>query len=204
MTTLLSLRRPALRFAALFAATMTALILLALPSATHAQAGLPETSSFIRSLEERTQLQEATRAYRRGDLAPALEMIERYLKDRADDPQAQFLRGLILVDQRRLDEALMAFILLSQQYPELAEPYNNIAVLYAARGELARAREALERAVLANPADPTARENLGDVYMRLATQSYEKAIALDPKNRSAGTKLAIIRDMTTKNTGEKK
>ena len=66
---------------------------------------------------------------------------------------------------------------LTRDYPELAEPYNNLAVLHAASGHLEKAREALETALRLDPGYATARENLGDVYLRLAASAYEQAAA---------------------------
>jgi tetratricopeptide (TPR) repeat protein len=102
---------------------------------------------------------------------------------------------VILTELARPNEAFDVFQKLTQDYPELPEPYNNLAVLYAARGEYERARANLEMAIRTRPDYATAYENLGDVYARLASQAYEKAAQLDPKGRSAGAKLALAREL---------
>jgi Tfp pilus assembly protein PilF len=79
-------------------------------------------------------------------------------------------------------------------FPELPETRNNLAVLYAQKGEYALARDELERAVQAAPDYAVAHENLGDVYERLAEVEYEKTVSLDKRNRSAATKLKLIRE----------
>ena len=140
-------------------------------------------------------VQEANKLYRRGELGPALSRIEKYLQTKPDDVAARFLRGVILVDQDRVADAIDAFTRLTQDYPELPEAQNNLAVLYAGQGHYERARYALEQAILASPTDATAQENLGDVYARLASQAYERAITLAPTNRAAKTKLALIREV---------
>ena len=66
-------------------------------------------------------------------------------------------------------------------FPELPEPRNNLAVLYAQKGEYALARDELERAVQTAPDYAVAHENLGDVYARLAEAEYEKTVASAPK-----------------------
>jgi Flp pilus assembly protein TadD len=102
---------------------------------------------------------------------------------------------VILTEQGRSHEAFDVFFVLTQDHPEFAEPYNNLAVIYAARGEYERARELLESAIRVNPEYATAYENLGDVYARLASQAYEKAAKLDVANRGAHVKLALARDL---------
>ena len=53
-------------------------------------------------------------------------------------------------------------------YPELPEPHNNLAVLYAQKGDYELARDELEAAIGAAPDYAIAYENLGDIYARLA------------------------------------
>ncbi|HSW19011.1 MAG TPA: tetratricopeptide repeat protein, partial [Ramlibacter sp.] len=77
--------------------------------------------------------------------------------------------------------------------PELPEPYNNLGVLYAAQNQNDKAREALEMAVRNNPAYATAHENLGDIYARMAAQSYARTMQLEPANATAPAKLTLIR-----------
>jgi len=87
------------------------------------------------------------------------------------------------------------FFSLTQDHPELAEPYNNLAVLYAARGDYEQARAALEMAIRANPDYAIAYENLGDVHTQLAIRAYEKATKLETSNRAVRTKLELARDL---------
>ena len=84
---------------------------------------------------------------------------------------------------------------LSDDFPDLAEPYNNLAALYAAEGDYAKARATLEQALRMNPRYATAHENLGDVYAALAAQSYARALKLDPGNVSVPPKLALARGL---------
>jgi tetratricopeptide (TPR) repeat protein len=85
------------------------------------------------------------------------------------------------------------FQALSEDYPELPEPYNNLATLYAAKGQYEKAKTALEMAIQVNPSYGVAYENLGDVYAKLASQAYDKALQLDRNNTTASGKLAAIR-----------
>jgi tetratricopeptide (TPR) repeat protein len=90
---------------------------------------------------------------------------------------------------------MVIFRQLNQDYPELPEPYNNLAVLYAGQGDLDKARIALEMAIRTNPSYAAAHENLGDVLLQLASQSYAKALQNEPRNASIPNKLALIRNL---------
>jgi Flp pilus assembly protein TadD len=114
------------------------------------------------------------------------------------DAQMRFLRGVILTELKQPAEAREVFRRLTEDFPELPEPYNNLAVLYASEGQLDSARAALEMALAAAPNYSTALENLGDVYLQMAADAYQRAAKLDPSNRQAGAKLALSRELITK------
>ena len=140
-------------------------------------------------------MQDASRLLRQGQQAQALEKINQFLSSKPRDPQGRFLKGLILAEQNKATEAIEVFTKLTQDYPELPEPYNNLAVLYAAQGQYEKARQSLELSIRTHPSYATAYENLGDVYTKLASQAYDKALQLDSSNTSAQTKLSLIRDL---------
>ena len=140
-------------------------------------------------------VQEAGKLMKAGQHKQALEAVNKALRAKPKDPQARFMKGLILTEQGNSKEAIEIFTQLTKDYPELPEPYNNLAVLYAQAAEYDKAREALEGAVRANPNYATAYENLGDVYAKLASQSYAKAQQIDPANGSAPAKLALVRQL---------
>jgi ketosteroid isomerase-like protein len=50
-------------------------------------------------------------------------------------------------------------------------------------------------AIRTNPSYATAHENLGDVYAKLASQAYNKALQLDASNPAVPPKLALIREL---------
>jgi Flp pilus assembly protein TadD len=141
------------------------------------------------------ELREARAALRAGNPASALAAVDKHLSLKPQDADGRFLRGVILTELARSDEAFDVFLVLTQDYPELPEPYNNVAVLYAARGEYERARANLEMAIRAKPDYAIAYENLGDIYARLSSQAYEKAAQLDARNRNAAAKLALAREL---------
>lgn len=132
---------------------------------------------------------------RQGKPDEALAKADAYIAGKPRDPQMRFLRGVILTEQGKQTEAIAAFTQLTQDFPELPEPYNNLAALYAAQSQFDKARAALEMATKLNPDYATAHENLGDVYVRLAAQSYSRAKQLEPANTTVPPKLALIRQM---------
>jgi tetratricopeptide (TPR) repeat protein len=128
-------------------------------------------------------------------LGEALTKADQYLASKPRDPQMRFIKGVIFTDMGQSAEAMTIFSKLNEDYPELPEPYNNLAVLYAGQGQFDKARSALEMAIRTNPSYATAHENLGDIYMQLAGQSYAKALQFEPRNASAPAKLALIRSL---------
>ena len=105
------------------------------------------------------------------------------------------MKGVALADSGKTDAAISLYLGLLADFPELPEVRNNLAVLYAQKGNYAGARDELEAALLAAPDYTIAYENLGDVYARLAGVNYEKAIARDAKNKTAPPKLNLVRDV---------
>ncbi len=140
---------------------------------------------------------EVARLYRQGNLVEALEQADAYLSRNPGDAQMRFQKGLILTEQKKTADAINVFSSLSKDYPDLPEPHNNLAVLYASQGEYDKARDALEAAIRTHPSYSTAHENLGDVYAKMASQAYGKALQLDKDNAAAQTKLSMIKDLFT-------
>lgn len=140
-------------------------------------------------------LQDAQRLLKLGQLSQALEKTDQFLADKPKDAQGRFLRGLILTEMNKQGEAIAAFTKLTEDYPELPEPYNNLAVIYAQQRQYDKAKSALEMAIRTHPSYATAHENLGDVYARMASQAYDKALQLDSTNVVAQNKLAMIREL---------
>ena len=129
-----------------------------------------------------------------GQFAQALAQAEQFLSQHPTDAQMRFIKAGIEADSGNTSAAIASYVSLTQDYPELPEPYNNLAVLYAAQNNLDMARGALEMAVNTNPGYATAQENLGDVYAKLASLAYGKALQLDAsKKRVLEPKLNLLR-----------
>jgi tetratricopeptide (TPR) repeat protein len=167
----------AARFAALFAASLIAFF------------------TAVPAVAQSDELQETTQLLKQGQLDRALERVDAYLKTRPKDARGRFIKGLILAEQNKPNDAIKLFTELTQEFPELPEPYNNLAVLYASQGQYDKARASLEMAIRTHPSYATAHENLGDIYAKMASQAYDKALQLDKGNTTAQTKLNLIKDL---------
>src|SRR5438477_7950548 len=140
-------------------------------------------------------LDDASKLLKAGQRDQALERVNRVLAQNKDDPKARFIKGVILTEQGNTREAIDTFTRLTQDYPNLPEPYNNLAVIYAGQGQYDKARAALEQSIRTHPSYATAYENLGDVYAKLASQAYDKALQLDSSNTGAQNKLSLVREL---------
>jgi len=140
-------------------------------------------------------IEDAQKLLKAGDKTQALERVNRALSANPKDPQARFLKGLIFTEQGKQSVAIEIFTKLTQDYPNLPEPYNNLAVIYASQGQYDKARAALEQSIRTHPSYATAYENLGDVYAKLASQAYGKALQLDASNTGAQNKLSLVREL---------
>ncbi len=127
--------------------------------------------------------------------AEAIALADKALSAKPRDAQLRFMKGVALTEQGKTGDAITVFTKLTEDFPELPEPYNNLAVLYASQSQYDKARVALEMAIRTHPSYATAHENLGDVYAKLASQAYSKALQIDGNNNGAQGKLNLMRDM---------
>ncbi|MFL6715956.1 MAG: tetratricopeptide repeat protein [Burkholderiaceae bacterium] len=134
------------------------------------------------------------RLARTGQGEEALKRIDALLAKHPADAQIRFMKGVMLSETRPAD-AIAIFSKLTQDYPKLPEPYNNLAVLYAAAGQYDKAKAALDKALRTHPAYATAFDNLGDVHARLASQAYDRALQIQP-GKPAPAQLALVRTLT--------
>ena len=141
------------------------------------------------------ELKDISQMAENGQQAAALDRINTYLAANPRDAQAMFMKGIILAESGKRDDAIKSFTELTEKYPNLPEPYNNLAVLYAESGQYDKAKKALETAIKTHPSYATAHENLGDIYARMASEAYDKALQLDGGNTRAQSKLAMIKDL---------
>ena len=131
----------------------------------------------------------------RGELRQALTLTEKELLRDDKSVTYRFLKGLILTRMDELDKASEVFVELTREHPDLPEPYNNLAVIYASQGNFDKARDALKQAISTHPTYATAHENMGDIYAKMASKAYNQALQLDADNSSAKAKLALVNDL---------
>ncbi len=130
-----------------------------------------------------------------GQHKEALKLTEEQLSRNASDIKLQFMKGLILTRLDRYADAENVFIQLTKENPDLPEPFNNLAVVYAAQGKYTEASEALKSAINTHPTYATAHENLGDIYAKMASRAYNQALELDTSNNTAREKLSLVNEL---------
>lgn len=140
-------------------------------------------------------LREASKLYQQNKFDQALAKVGGVLAQTPKDAQGRFLKGLIFTEQKKIPEAIQVFTSITEDFPELPEPYNNLAVLYAGQGNYDKAKAALELAIHTHPTYATAHENLGDIYAQLARRAYDKALQLDKSNSAAQSKLSLVKEL---------
>ncbi|MES2205284.1 MAG: tetratricopeptide repeat protein [Pseudomonadota bacterium] len=160
--------------------------------------------------EGSTNLQEISRLAKQGQRSAAIAKLNDYLQQHPKDLSGRFMKGVFLVEQaeqsrskdakeardpNRYREAISVFYGIIKDHPERPEPYNNLAAIYASLDQWDKSKEMLEAAIHTNPSYATAHENLGDVYAKLASQAYEKALQLDTSSQVVQNKLRMIGDL---------
>ena len=148
------------------------------------------------------ELSEVTRLHHAGQSQAALERADRFLAGKPKDAQMRFLKSVVLADSGKSTEAALLLLQLAQDFPELAEPHNNLAALHAAAGDYGKARAELEESVRLNPGYATAQENLGDVYAMLAAEAYARAQRVEPGNIGLPRKLELVRQLAGPDAGK--
>ena len=164
-------------------------------------AGLPTLHATLLSLllvpgavlADQADYDDVGRLLRAGNPPAALARAETYLKDAPRDPQMLFLRAVALQDAGRSAEAMTAYAAITQAYPELPEPYNNLAALKAAQGQLQEALVLLQEALRVRPNYAAALDNLGDVHARLALRAWRESAGMDDtlRTRSAAKQARV-------------
>jgi len=151
--------------------------------------------SLMMSPAHADELKDISQMADQGQAAAAIDRLNTYITANPKNAQALFMKGVLLAEQGRRDEAIRTFTDVTEKFPNLPEPYNNLAVLYADQGQFDKARKALETAIKTHPSYATAHENLGDIYARMASEAYDKALQLDTSNTRAQGKLSLIKDL---------
>jgi Flp pilus assembly protein TadD len=143
------------------------------------------------------EMGEINQLYAAGRADDAFAQLDKDLARQPNDSQLRFLKGVLLSESGRRDQAAAVFEQLTIDFPDMPEPYNNLAVIYAAEGMYDKAVSSLQTAVRMHPGFAVAQQNLGDVYVQLARLSYVRAQKLDPSDATVAPKLAALRGIVT-------
>jgi tetratricopeptide (TPR) repeat protein len=136
--------------------------------------GLLLLTSLVSVVGQADELRDIQQLAKQDQPDAALRRINTYLNANPQNLQGWFIKGLILAQEERTEEAIKIFTDITRNNPSLPEPYNNLAVLYASQGEYDQAKRALEAALNTNPSYATAHENLGDIYAHMASEAYDR------------------------------
>jgi len=129
---------------------------------------------------------------RQAKYPQALLLVNKGLANNPRDPQMRFWQGFIFEQLDQPDMAQQVYLDLTREYPELAEPHNNLGVIYAAKGDYPNAKASLDAALRANPNYAAAHENMGDLLVNMARQSYERSLALEPTHHAPAKKIKAL------------
>ena len=141
------------------------------------------------------EVREIEKLFRGGDTAAAMLRVDKAIAEKPRDAGLRFQRAVMLTELQRTNEAIDALNKLIEDFPDLPEPYNNLAVLLAAQGRIDSARGLLETALRHEPGYAVAHENLGDVFIRLAQREFDRASAAGRSDENLQRKLKLTRDL---------
>ncbi len=129
-----------------------------------------------------------------------MEKVNAFLATKPKDAQARFLKGLIFTEQGNTADAITMFSAASLRTTRNCPSHTTTSPCFMpAKASTKKPRIALEMAIRTHPSYATAHENLGDIYAKMASQAYDRALQLDKSNTSTQTKLALIRELFSKN-----
>lgn len=131
-----------------------------------------------------------------GSRAEAIAAYYRALGENADSIAAHFLLGVAATEDAQWEEAFRHFVATIDRAPALAEPYNNLGVVYFHQGDRPSSRACFERAVSVRPRYPEAVGNLGIFYLASgrapeARTCFERTVAMAPRSASAYNNLGV-------------
>lgn len=142
------------------------------------------------------ELERAQQQWLQGHQADAKKTLEAALAEDPNNARMRFTLALMRMESGETAQAETLLRRLTEDFPDLADPFNNLAVILAARGDMDAAQEALQRAVSLQPEHVQAQENLGDVLLQLAARAYAVAARPGPQTSvNAGLKLRRTQEL---------
>lgn len=147
--------------------------LLLFSTAGFAASEMEELAATMQNSDFSVQVE---RLLRNGRAPQALELAEIGIKRNPRNAQLVFQKAVALETMERTEEAAKVLRSLIADYPEIPEPYNNLAGIYSREGNLTRAEELLVKALALRPNFALAHTNLGNLYLAKAKNAYSSAI----------------------------
>ena len=129
-----------------------------------------------------------------GRYNEALTQISTILADNKDDFRALLLKGNVNKLMGNTDQAVSIFKELIEQYPQMPEPYNNLAVLYADTGQTALAVETLQQVFSTSHSYSAAFNNLRNLYNEMASSAYREALDIKQKKSKKNSQYTLLSD----------
>ena len=163
--------------------------LLLFSTAGFAASEMEELAATMQNADFSVQVE---RLLRNGRAPQALELAEIGIQRNPRNAQLVFQKAVALETMERTEEAAKVLRSLIADYPEIPEPYNNLAVIEAGLGNLEASVALLQKALVINPEFALARKNLGDVYLALAVENYQAAQPALPNNRVLAQRLRSL------------
>ena len=122
-----------------------------------------------------------------GEYVTALNILTNLKVFRPCDPELLFLEANTYEIVGETEEAVILYRSLINMFPNFPGPYNNLASLYAARGDLDTAEALLLRGLATNDIYQQIQNNLNKIYISRAATMYRRALGIDLSSDSAGT-----------------
>ena len=149
------------------------------------------------TLRADSELQAVRVLLQAGEYLTALVLLEDLNVLRPCDADLLLLLARVYEATGETDTAISVYQTLISNFPNLPEPYNNIAVLYAARGKIEKAKELLIRGLSTNNSYRRLQKNLSTLYVVEAAEAYRRALSLDDEHRASHeSKLSTPRLLT--------
>ena len=114
-----------------------------------------------------------------GEYLAALTLLEDLKPLRPCDPDLLFLEARVYETAGETDRAIALYEILIDLFPNVPEPYNNLAALYSTLGKLQRAEAFLLRGLASHATYRRLQKNLSRVYVARAAQAYRKALSIE-------------------------
>ena len=149
---------------------------------------------FLANAAASKQINQAYQQLESGNTNAALQISNTILRSDPKNPDARFVKGMVLANKGKTAQAINIFKKLTIDYPNNPEPWNNLASLYAKQEKYHQARDALISAINTHSSYATAYENLGNIYSKMAVIAYNRALDVEKSNQKkpVNVQLALI------------